>query len=64
METIAYAARRLDMSGVPLRQLGIHLVQVGDDVDATNALKDLDDECAGLFGIRVRTRARRQPHTR
>ncbi|KAF8491833.1 hypothetical protein F5888DRAFT_1619502, partial [Russula emetica] len=38
-------ARRLDVKNVPLRQLGIQFDQMvlGDDPDATEALKELDE---------------------
>ena len=48
------AARRLDFSGVALNRLGIQFAQIGDDEDATEALKELDDEIAGVYGVRVR----------
>jgi len=46
-------ARRLDAKNVPLRQLGIQFVQIGDDPDATEALKELDDDLGPTHGIRV-----------
>ncbi|KAI9513382.1 hypothetical protein F5148DRAFT_1301986 [Russula earlei] len=45
-------ARRLDAKNVPLRQLGLQFVQIGDDPDATEALKELDDELGPTHGIR------------
>jgi uncharacterized protein YegL len=51
-EVIIDAARRLDHTGVPLNKFGIQFVQIGDDTDATNALKELDDGIAGENGIR------------
>jgi len=45
-------ARRLDAKNVPLRQLGIQFVQIGDDPDATEALKELDDQLGPTYGIR------------
>ena len=46
-------ARRLDVKNVPLRQLGIQFVQIGDDPDATAALKELDDNLGPTHGVRV-----------
>jgi len=46
-------ARRLDVKNIPLRQLGIQFVQIGDDPDATDALKELDDSLGPVHGIRV-----------
>lgn len=46
-------ARRLDAKNVPLRQLGIQFVQIGDDPDATAALKELDDKLSPTHGVRV-----------
>jgi len=51
-EVIISAARRLDHSGVPSNKFGIQFVQIGDDADATKALKELDDDIAGENGIR------------
>jgi len=45
-------ARRLDSRNVPLRQLGIQFVQIGDDPDATEALRELDDKLGPTHGIR------------
>lgn len=52
-EVIIEAARRLDHNGVPLNKFGIQFVQIGDDADATAALKELDDGIAGENGIRA-----------
>jgi hypothetical protein len=41
------------MRNVPLRQLGIQFVQIGDDPDATAALKELDDDIGPTHGVRV-----------
>ncbi|KAH9968167.1 hypothetical protein BC827DRAFT_1263887 [Russula dissimulans] len=61
-------ARRLDAKNVPLRQLGIQFVQIGDDADATEALKELDDQLGPTHGIRdiVDTTpfSRTEPHLR
>lgn len=46
-------ARRLDVKNVPLRQLGIKFVQIGDNPNATYALKELDDNLGPVHGIRV-----------
>ena len=46
-------ARRLDARNVPLRQLGIQFVQIGDDPNATAALKELDDNLGPAHGVRV-----------
>jgi hypothetical protein len=45
-------ARRLDEKNVPLRQLGIQFVQIGDDPDAAYALKELDDQLGPENGVR------------
>jgi hypothetical protein len=39
---IVEIARRLDVKNVPLRQLGIQFVQIGDDANAAKALKELE----------------------
>jgi hypothetical protein len=46
-------ARRLDVKNVPLRQLGIQFVQIGDDPNAAYALKELHDNLGPANGIRV-----------
>ncbi|THH20595.1 hypothetical protein EW146_g802 [Bondarzewia mesenterica] len=51
-DVIVDAARRMDASGIPLRQLSIHFVQVGDDLSATQALKEIDNELIELRRIR------------
>ena len=48
-------ARRLDEKNVPLRQLGIQFVQIGDDPDAASALKELDEQLGPENGVRVST---------
>jgi hypothetical protein len=50
---IIQAARRLDQSGVPIHQLGVQFAQIGDDEDATEALRELDDDLSDAYGIRV-----------
>jgi hypothetical protein len=46
-------ARYLDRKNVPLHRLGIQFVQIGDDPDATEALKELDEQLGPVHGIRV-----------
>jgi hypothetical protein len=46
-------ARHLDVKNVPLRQLGIQFVQIGDDPDATEALNELDVQLGPANGVRV-----------
>lgn len=53
---IVQAARRLDRGYFPLSQVGIQFVQVGNDEDATEALRKLDDDLAGKYNIRVSVR--------
>jgi hypothetical protein len=53
---IVGAARRLDQSGVPARQMGVQFAQIGDDEDATEALRELDEGLAERHGIRVSAR--------
>ena len=50
---ITAAARRLDHNNFPLSQVGIQFVQIGSDPDATDALRELDDELSGKHNIRV-----------
>jgi hypothetical protein len=50
---IVGAARRLDQAGVPMRQIGVQFAQIGDDEDATEALRELDEGLADLHGIRA-----------
>lgn len=49
---IIQAARRLDRGNLPVSQVGIQFVQVGDDPRATESLRELDDEIAKEYGIR------------
>ncbi|KAL5508182.1 hypothetical protein ACEPAH_5801 [Sanghuangporus vaninii] len=49
---IIQAARRLDRGNLPVYQVGIQFVQVGDDPRATEALRELDDDLAKEYGIR------------
>jgi len=46
------AARRLDHAGVPQHLFGIQFAQIGDEEDATEALRELDDELEQEHGIR------------
>lgn len=50
-DTLAYTltgfAKRLDDIHVPLSQLGVQFIQVGNDPEATAALRELDDELQG-----------------
>ena len=57
-QVIVDYARYLDRRNVALRQLGIQFVQIGDDPDATEALKELDDELGPANGVRVRKRTK------
>ncbi|KAF8273662.1 hypothetical protein EI94DRAFT_1715529 [Lactarius quietus] len=45
-------ARYLDRRNVALHQLGIQFVQIGNDPDATEALKELDDDLGPTHGVR------------
>lgn len=49
---IVDAARRLDALNAPLCQVGIQFFQIGDEEGAREALEDLDDALAGIYGIR------------
>jgi hypothetical protein len=51
----------LDVRNVPLRQLGIQFVQIGDDADAAEALKELDDQLGPDHGVRVSNRNKSLP---
>jgi hypothetical protein len=48
-------ARRLDIRNVPLRQFGIQFIQIGDDGDVSEALRELDANLGSERGIRVRS---------
>ncbi|KAG6373860.1 hypothetical protein JVT61DRAFT_6012 [Boletus reticuloceps] len=52
MDSIVSLARRLDHEHVPLAQVGIQFVQIGNDKEATEFLKQLDDDLSGIFGVR------------
>lgn len=56
--TIIDFARRLDARQVPSYKFGLQFVQIGDDPDATEALKELDDELGPVNGVRVRKHAK------
>ena len=47
-------ARRLDARQVPLHKLGLQFVQIGSDPDATEALREIDDDLGPMHGVRVR----------
>jgi len=49
---IMTAARRLDKNNFPLSQVGIQFVQIGTDPEATEALRQLDDELSGKHDVR------------
>jgi len=51
-DSIVSLARRLDRGNFPLAQVGIQFVQIGDDKEATEFLKQLDDDLSGAFGVR------------
>lgn len=53
---IVTAARRLDARHVPLAQVGIQFVQIGDDQRAADALRELDENLSRDYGIRVGAR--------
>ena len=57
-EVIVEYARYLDRRNVALRQLGVQFVQIGNDPDATAALKELDDNLGPEHGVRVSKRAK------
>jgi hypothetical protein len=57
-QVIVEYARYLDRRNVALRQLGIQFVQIGDDPDATEALKELDDNLGPMHVVRVRKRVK------
>ncbi|KAL8281084.1 hypothetical protein RQP46_006442 [Phenoliferia psychrophenolica] len=51
-EVIIEMAQRLDDIRAPPRQLGISLVQVGSDADASDFLRELDDDLKAEAGVR------------
>jgi len=52
---IIQAAKRLDARLFPLSQVGIQFVQIGQDEDAAEFLRELDDNLSSVHGIRVRS---------
>ncbi|KAG8851897.1 hypothetical protein FRB91_007260 [Serendipita sp. 411] len=50
---IVTAARRLDAGKFPITQVGIQFVQIGSDPSAAEILRELDDDLAGRYRIRV-----------
>jgi len=53
-EVIIEAARHLDQQHARHGCFGIQFVQIGDDPDATEALRELDDDLPKVYGVRVR----------
>ncbi|KAF8346919.1 hypothetical protein F5887DRAFT_1073006 [Amanita rubescens] len=51
-EVIIEAARRLDQQHARHGCFGIQFVQIGDDPDATEALRELDDDLPKMYGVR------------
>ena len=49
---IVSVARKLERLNAPLHQVGIQFLQIGDGVEAREALEELDDALAGIFDIR------------
>jgi hypothetical protein len=49
---IVATAKRLDKNDVPLSQLGLQFVQVGNDAKAAQYLRNLDDQLSGTHKIR------------
>jgi hypothetical protein len=45
-------ARRLDARQVPLHKLRLQFVQIGSDPDASEALRELDDDLGPMHGVR------------
>jgi len=45
-------ARRLDNRQVPLHKLGLQFVQIGSDPDASEALREIDDDLGPMHGVR------------
>lgn len=52
-EVIIAAARRLDHQQARHGCFGVQFVQIGDDPDATEALREMDDDLPKLYGVRV-----------
>jgi len=51
-QVIVDAARRLDRNRVPVNQLGIQFAQIGDDPEATVALRELHEGLSAAYNIR------------
>ncbi|KAF8602896.1 hypothetical protein BDV93DRAFT_533330 [Ceratobasidium sp. AG-I] len=51
-KVIIAAAKRLDAGDFPLVQVGIQFIQVGSDVAASKALRDMDDHLGHQNGLR------------
>lgn len=51
-EVIVNAARRLDRKQARPECFGIQFAQIGDDPDATEALRELDDDLVKQYGVR------------
>lgn len=49
---IVWAARKLESLNAPLHQVGIQFLQIGDEEGAREALEELDDALADVYGIR------------
>ncbi|TDL29377.1 hypothetical protein BD410DRAFT_19280 [Rickenella mellea] len=49
---IAFAAKQFDNMGMPLHQVGIQFVQIGNDPGVVKFLKSLDDDIALKSGVR------------
>ncbi|OCF43858.1 hypothetical protein I317_02301 [Kwoniella heveanensis CBS 569] len=45
-------AKRLDKGEYPLSQVGVQFLQIGDDVEAREALQELDDGLSSAHGVR------------
>ncbi|KAI9569280.1 hypothetical protein HD554DRAFT_2020640 [Boletus coccyginus] len=52
VDSIVSLARRLDHANIPLSQVGIQFVQIGNDRGATEFLRQLDDDLSGTYGVR------------
>jgi hypothetical protein len=52
-ETVLIAcAKRLDKGDFPLSQIGVQFLQIGNDIEAREALQELDDGLAQAHGVR------------
>lgn len=49
---IVWAARKLESLNAPLHQVGIQFLQIGNEEGAREALEELDDALADIYGIR------------